>query len=353
MSNDLRSRLDSVIRKAAAGSTTLQCEFRSPSIGLEYSFSSTEPGQFFHSASVGKLMTATLAFLAIEQKLFSLDTEVASLLPGSLLRGLFADGPGGVTVRHLLGHTSGVNDYFEGIAEGGHGFIDKVLAQPDRRYRPEDLLEFTRSHQHPVGKPGATFCYSDTGYILLGLAIEKAFGMPFHKALRSLVSDPVGMRNTGLCFYDERFDARALAAAVIRKTDIHLYESLSCDFSGGGLWTTTGDLTLFLQALRDGRILSSGSLAAMASFEHKYRTGMEYGLGMMRLRFEQFFFLLRGLPRLQGHLGVLGVHAWYHPEDGDTYVLNTGNADRIAGSFMTLIKVVQLVEREKKKRRGQ
>lgn len=352
MKTGLRETVDAAILKAAGRARTLQFEVSVPSLDFAYAYSSLAPRQAFHSASVGKLMTATLVFMAVERGLASLDTPVASLLPGGLLEGLFLPDPTGAgpTIGQLAGHTSGVNDYFEGVTRNRRSFVDEVLSTPDRLFTPAELVGFTREHQRPAGMPGERFLYSDTGYVLLGLVVEHLFDMPFHRALREFLFDPLEMKDTGLCFHDERFDPARLAPAVIRRKDIHLYRSLSCDFSGGGLVTTTRDLTLFLKALKEGRILSERSMRAMTRFEHSFRPGMLYGLGMMELRFEQFFFLLKGMPRLRGHLGVLGVHAWYHPADGDTYVLNVGSADDMVASFRLLIRIVQLIEREKRRR---
>jgi len=62
------------------------------------------------------------------------------------------------------------------------------------------------------------------------------------------------------------------------------------------------------------------------------------------VRFGEFFFLLKGLPQLQGHLGVAGVHAWYDPATKATFALNVGNAADVAMSFRFLIQIMQLVQ---------
>lgn len=83
----------------------------------------------------------------------------------------------------------------------------------------------------------------------------------------------------------------------------------------------------------------------MSQFEHKFHQGLMYGQGLMQVRFEQFFFLLRNMPRLQGHLGVTGVHAWNDPKTKNSFVLNVGNADQMSTSFRLLIAVVQEVQK--------
>ena len=141
-----------------------------PSLGLRYQYSSTTPNQRFHSASVGKLMTATAIFTAIEQGKLSLDTRICTILEPNDLDRLFVfqggDYQAEITVEQLLRHTSGINDYFESKTMDGSLFIDDVIKHPDRKWMPKDLIDFTRDRQQAIAKPGETFLYSDTGFIL-------------------------------------------------------------------------------------------------------------------------------------------------------------------------------------------
>lgn len=327
---------------------TLQFAMNLPTAGISYSFSSTVPNQHFHSASAGKLMTTTLIFVAIEQKKLTLDTKVNSILKPEVLDGLFQlkdkDYQSEVTVRHLLSHTSGVNDYYESKTFDGSSFTSELIRNQDKFWTPLELLDYTRSRQKAVAKPGEKFFYSDTGYILLGLIIETVFELPFHRALEVYLFRPANMQETQLCFYSDDFDQNALAPLYINGVDVHLFKSLSADFSGGGLSTTTGDLLRFLDHLQNGQIIHPESIDQMGLFNHRYRQGLYYGLGMMQVRFEKFFFLLKGLPRLQGHIGVTGVHAWYDPNSKATFAMNVGNTKDIAASFKLLIKIMQQIK---------
>jgi D-alanyl-D-alanine carboxypeptidase len=352
----LTDKIENVLTKSAKKLKTLQFAMSLPAMGVDYAFSSTTPAQKFHSASVGKLVTAVLTYKAVEQGSISLNTPIHRVLEQGVLDRLFLyeglDYQSEVTVEHLLSHTSGINDYFESATFDGASFVDEVIKRPDTIWMPMDLLEYTRTKQRAVGMPGRKFFYSDTGYVLLGLLLESIYGMPFGQALQKHIFEPAGMKDTCLCFHSEHFDPSQLAPMYLNGTDVRLFPSLSCDFSGGGLSTTTADLLRFLRQLQNGQLISDGSLTAMARFTHRYRQGMVYGVGMMQLRFEQFFFLLKGLPRLQGHLGVTGVHAWYDPGSGASYVLNVGNTKDIAGSFKLLIKILQIVHQELRKRRS-
>jgi len=71
---------------------------------------------------------------------------------------------------------------------------------------------------------------------------------------------------------------------------------------------------------------------------------------MMQVRFEEFFFLFKNLPRLQGHIGVTGVHAWYDPATKATIVMNVENTKDMARRFQLLIKILKVIYSELKLR---
>lgn len=349
----LTGKIDTLLNKQAKKLKTLQFSMNLPKLNFSYEYSSTIAQQKFHSASVGKLMTTVLIFKAIEERKLSLESKVDDYLDSSTLNHLCdyqdVDYRNHITIRHLLSHTSGINDYFEGKTIDGSIFIDEIIRQPDKFWRPMDLIRYTQENQKCVSKPGEKFLYSDTGFVLLGLMIEKVFDQAFHRVLDDHILTPCEMKNTGLCFYSDGFDPTELAPLFVGKTDVHTFVSLSCDFSGGGLWTATEDLQRFLRKLHNFELIGENSMKAMATFDQKFRQGIMYGLGMMQLRFEQFFFLLKSLPRLQGHLGVTGVHAWFDPISHATYVMNVGSIQDMARSFQLLIQIVQMVEKEQRK----
>jgi D-alanyl-D-alanine carboxypeptidase len=346
------NRLDIISKRLANLAPTLQVVINIPSLRLNYNYSSTSFNQTFHSASVGKLMTATLIFMLIEKSKINLETKIVDILNDDILEKLFVfkgiDYKKEVTIRQLINHTSGINDYFEGQTIDKIKFLDIIITDRNKIFTPLDLINFTRTHQNSVAKPGQKFLYSDTGYVLLGLIIEKITTHPFSRALDDYIFKPLNMENTGLCFYNKNFDNTKLAPVFLNKTEISKYNSLSCDFSGGGLYTTANDLTLFLKAFMAHKLINKTSIEQMEEFKYPFHRAMFYGLGLMQLRFEKFFFLLKNMPRLQGHLGILGVHAWYDKETKDTYVINVGSTKDMVKSFQYLINVINIIEKEKK-----
>lgn len=150
------------------------------------------------------------------------------------------------------------------------------------------------------------------------------------------------MRDTYLMFYPDadRGPVMPIQDIWFQGVEISRFRSLSCDWAGGGIVSTPQDLIRFHKALRNGEIIREDLLVEMDSIRHKFRPGIHYGLGMMELRFGEFFFLLRGLPRLRGHIGVLATHMFYDPEADAHIVMNFGSTHAMVRSFKALIEIV-------------
>ncbi|NOU67228.1 serine hydrolase [Paenibacillus sp. LMG 31461] len=307
--------------------------------------------QPFHTASIGKVFTAVLIMKLAERGKLSLDSPVVTFLPPSELENLFVyrnvDYVNQVTIKQLLGHTSGVADYFDDPVIHKPTFMQRIVANPQEMWTPETLIDFTRRNQRSHGAPASRFHYSDTGYILLGRIIEQITGKSFSDNLHLEIFNPLQMNDSYLMFYSQpkHTSAEPIQDIWLNKVEISRLPCLSCDWAGGGIVTTPQDLLLFQKALPSGSCINEASLQAMKTFPNKFRNGIHYGLGMMELHFEGFFFLLRGLPRLQGHSGILGTHMFSHPESDTHIVMNFGSSTSIVRSYRALIEVVTTLKR--------
>lgn len=373
---EFSTRLDRHLSRVAARRGSLgapQVAVSAPALGIEHRFG--ESAGRFHVASIGKHFTATLVMQAVEAGTFARDTPVSALLPRDELEGLFetqatTDVAGGATVHDLLTHTAGVADYFEGPVASGRTMQELVLAEPDRFWTPADLLDFSRRHQRPVGRPGRRFAYSDTGYVLLGRVLEQATGRAFHELLHERILTPLGMRDSALLFHSipandlaaaaasgaaasgAAADTSASTAATLRiapfrlgRHEVSTFRSVSCDWAGGGIVSTPDDLVSFSAALHRGDLISPASLAYLAEPRNRFRSGIRYGAGTMEVRFEGFMPLLRGLPRPVGHIGILATHLFHDPVHDAHIVLNFASTREMVRSFRTLITIEQELQR--------
>ncbi|MDQ3749427.1 MAG: serine hydrolase [Acidobacteriota bacterium] len=170
-----------------------------------------------------------------------------------------------VTIRHLLTNTSGIPSYTD-----LPGF-NKMSVQPVNRAELVDLfrdkpLEFT---------PGEKFAYSNSGYYLLGLIIEKASGKPYAEFLRDNIFVPLGMKNSGYDDSHTLLPNRANGYKWEGKSFVNApYIDMATPYSAGALYSTTEDLLLWDKALYTEKLVSRKSLDEMfAPFREVVRDG--------------------------------------------------------------------------------
>ena len=344
------NQLDKVVRKHAKKASTLQFQVTEHLTNNTYVFSTTHVNQKFHSASVGKVFCAVLVMKDIESKRLTLDQKITTILEEDQLEQLFVfqgfDWKNEVTISHLLSHTSGINDYFEGKTHNEKRFIDHVLSHKDHLYTPKELLDFTRLNQKAVSAPGKKFLYSDSGYILLAWILEKLHQKTYSELLNDSILIPLGLKDTLLCFYDERFDQTQLAPIYFNRIKMDQATSLSCDYAGGGLQTTTQDLSRFLHALFSYQLISQDSVETLIQPKNAFHGIMGYGLGIVSVKMHYLVPWMRHYPTLYGGLGSLSVHAFYDRENQRSIIINFGDPAKMRQSFMLLAKTMKLIGRK-------
>jgi D-alanyl-D-alanine carboxypeptidase len=283
----------------------------------------------FHVASIGKTVTSTLVSKLYEQGRIDYEDPISNFLPGDVLDGLFVfqgfDYTANVLVRHLLNHTSGIADYFTEKPKQGRTIIDLALDEPSRFWTPQETIRWAKNNLQPHFPPGEGFYYADSGYQLLGLIIEKITGKPFYQSLHEEIFNPLGMTHTYQLFYSEPAKASPypMANVFLGKQDVTTFKSISVDWAGGGLVSTTEDLLLFIHALRNNTLIKEGTFDRMKDWA-RFSKGIDYGYGLMSFRFKDLFFLLSNKYNLWGNSGSIGSFMYYVPAF-DTYIVGTFN----------------------------
>jgi len=137
------------------------------------------PATNYRLASVTKQFTAAaILHLAKDGKL-SLDDSVRQWLPTLPPR------TAAITLRHLLTHTSGLIDY-----------EDVMAADTKEQLHDADVLRLLETQKETYFEPGKSYRYSNSGYALLALIVQRAAGMPFAAYLRERIFAPLGMQHT-------------------------------------------------------------------------------------------------------------------------------------------------------------
>lgn len=197
--------------------------------------------------STAKPMTAAaLARLAAEGKI-DLDAPIRKYVPG------FPEKAGPpVTARLLASHLGGIRHYQKGEA------VSRMNCAS-----PSDALSVFASDPL-VSAPGSAENYSSYGYVLLSAAIEKASGKPFEEAMRDLVFEPAGMKETLLDRPGPAIPARAVPYDESNgKWKEFPDAKVTCKFGAGGFLSTVGDMVRFGTALLAGKIVPADRVAAL------------------------------------------------------------------------------------------
>jgi D-alanyl-D-alanine carboxypeptidase len=306
----------------------------------------TIPNQPFHIASIGKIFTTVLIFELIESGKLSEQDSIQKILGKEILKNFFVvdgkDYSEQVTILHLLTHTSGIADYFESIDKKSKSVIDEIKKEPNRFWKPIDLLDFTRNNQKAFSIPGKDFHYSDTGFILLGLIIEKLTKKSFETVLSEKIFKPIGMKNSYMHLRSEPLDGLKfpLSTMMLENLDVTNYKSISSDWSGGGIISTTEDLYLFQKALLKGKFISQNNYQSLKG-KNIFMDGILYGKGLMTVKFGEMSFFMPNAPELHGHSGLLGTQLFYSPEYDAHIILNIGSTEDVGDSFELMFWIMQ------------
>lgn len=238
-----------------------------------------QPDTRFMLASVSKQFTAMAIMILEEEGKLSYDDPVTRYFEG--VPSFWSK----ITIKHLLTHTSGLPDrfYLIGYAEG---------------YLNQDILDRLIKAKYLDFNPGTRYKYSNSGYNLLAMIIEKISGQPFSVFLKERIFDKIGMENTVV--YDETepvIENRAIAYAPRRRgyrpNDFLLYTT-----GASGIFSTVNDLYKWDQSLYTEELVGFESLEK--AFTPMVRSGRNenYGFGW-RITVNDY-------PKAVYHTGTLG-----------------------------------------------
>jgi D-alanyl-D-alanine carboxypeptidase len=230
----------------------------------------------FRIGSMTKMFVATTVLQLVGERRVVLDAPVERYLPG-VVRGNGNDGRV-ITVRQLLQHTSGIPDYLN------HLSLEEVLNDPLAHHDTRDLVNIALAHP-PTFEPGTGWSYSNTGYLLAGMLIEKVTGHTYGEEIRRRIIEPLGLRRTYV-----PVDASAIPGPHPRGyarpgQDAPLMDLTAINPSvagaSGSMISSSADVDRFLGALVGGRLLRPAQLREMMRTRPTGSPdGGAYGLGL-------------------------------------------------------------------------
>jgi CubicO group peptidase (beta-lactamase class C family) len=202
----------------------------------------------FEIGSMSKQFISAIAMLLVESGKLELGTPIHEYLPFLPSEWM------GVTVYQLLSHTSGIPDYEEIASYDIYG----------QRMTPQNIIKI--AHARPLDfEPGTHWNYSNTGYYLLSLVLEKIEGLPLGKILNKHIFEPLNMNQTGLSGPEKIILNRASGYWVNKKKQLinRSPTQTSSTLGAGGLLSSISDLIKWDYALYNNKLLSGQSKAFM------------------------------------------------------------------------------------------
>jgi CubicO group peptidase (beta-lactamase class C family) len=226
---------------------------------------SATPATNYRLASVTKQFTAMAIMILAERKRLNYDDSLASFFPG------FPEYGKQITVRHLLNHTSGIIAYED--------VMDENATVP---LTDQDVLELMKRQDRTNFPPGSAYRYSNGGYVLLGLIVEKASGMSFPDFLRKNIFAPLKMNGTVLYHRDDRSDEAHRAYGYSKRDDVFVRtdQSLTSSTRGDGtVYSSVEDLYKWDRGLRSTRLVKRATLQQAFTGGAQVDEDTGYGFG--------------------------------------------------------------------------
>jgi CubicO group peptidase (beta-lactamase class C family) len=260
------------------------------------------PDVEFWIGSITKQFTALAILQLAEDGKLSLDdpiTKFVEIAPPAWQ---------GITIRHLLSHTSGIPNHTSLPEWGAQTWVERS---------PEDLIRFIRDRPLDFA-PGAKFQYDNTGYVILGFIVQKVSGQPLSGYLSAHVFDPLGMKHTG--FVGGQVLPRRASGYDQDGTRwlADLWAPAIKDSGAGGIYSTADDLLTWDQALNTPTRLGLKDLKPMF-------TDYGHGFGFGYVIADE-----NGHSRWwhNGHVAGFGSIIARYPRDGLTVIVlsNDGGA---------------------------
>jgi D-alanyl-D-alanine carboxypeptidase len=301
------------------------------------------PDTAFPVASVSKTFTAGLILGLVQDGTLGLDVSARSYLPTLPI-------DPAITIRELLDHTSGLRDFFFGA-----GVDHALLSQPARVWDPARSLKYLGK---PFSKPGLSWHYSNTNYLVLGMIAEAVGHDTVADQLRARFFGPLGLDHTyyqavegprGPVVHDYRFLGTSPKLTPIDLSDgtavVPFTSVVTAAAAAGSIATTPTDLVQWAHALYAGPLLDRPTRDAMiddAFGTAKLKAAIPYGLGVQEV-------LVDGNPTL-GHsgryLGARAVFRWLPDQRIAIAVLTNQSRTDVNPIAASLLKLAMTPQRD-------
>ena len=275
------------------------------------------PHTLYRIGSITKQFTSAAVMQLVESGKVQLDESIGKYVPSLPVRLQL------VTVRQLLNHTSGIPSY----TDVGARWM-KRIGEP---MTPDSLVAFTANDPFNF-PPGTNWRYNNTGYVILGMLLEKVTGKPYGQYLEERLFKPLGLTQTTYCdnarIIAHRARGYAKDASGWRNA---AFIDMTQPFSAGALCSTALDLAHWNQLLGSGRVVSASTYREMTT-PAGAAAPRHYGFGLVADSFASHRLIEHG----GGIPGFSTVNAWF-PDDSLTVTIlpnaESARPDRLLNSL--------------------
>jgi len=301
----------------------------------------TEESYFI--ASTTKLFTTALILQLRSAGKINLEDKISIYLDPSIINGLHLykgmEYSNEITIRHLLAHTSGLPDYFQGKGTHGKSLEDEIKKGHDQFWTFDQAMERTKAmktHFIPGAKNKAH--YSDANFQLLGKIIEVLTETSYSARCDEFILTPLNLQNT----YVYQDPADKTPKALYYQAEVLNIPKAMCSFGpDGGIVSTSSDMLIFVEAFFRGRLFPKEYIDELQEWNRIFFP-MKSGVGIHLFKLPWLFNPTGAVPYFIGHSGLSGALAYYSPQK-NLFVAGTVNQVAYPDiSFRTMIKLTQI-----------
>lgn len=206
----------------------------------------------FRLASLTKSFTAAAVVLLVREGRLGYEDTLVDLFPGFPAYGK------DMTVRRLLQHTSGLPDYEDLLPA-----VDPRLPVERTQVKDEEVLELLMREERPKFAPGSRWDYSNSGYVLLGLIVQRVSGVTFPRFLRERIFGPLAMGGSAARVPgSDEVAARAFGHTLEKgKWRLKDQSRTSATLGDGGVYSSLRDMAKWDASFRERALLDDGEIA--------------------------------------------------------------------------------------------
>ncbi|MDX8047255.1 serine hydrolase domain-containing protein [Gracilibacillus sp. S3-1-1] len=308
------------------------------------------PEQPYFIASIDKMFTSVIIGSLEEQEKLSYEDSIASYLDPDLLHNLHLykgkDYTNEIKIKHLLNHTSGLFGDALDRGKQGSSMMDFFLDEQSQAWTPQYIIQWTKENLTCHFPPGEGFYYSDVGYYLLILIIERITSKPYHEVLKDSLFQPLEMNQTYTINFTEPVITKEypVADCFLQNKNMGQNIRLGMDDAGGRIVATTEDLLKFMKALVNYKLLRKETMEKMKNWA-KFSIGIDYGFGI--INFKHVPLLMPRRYSLWGNAGSNGSFMFYHPELNAYFIGSLNHFRYHRKGIMLMFKMIDILLKSK------